>query len=40
VIMELLKWKDKTEQRLEQISNSVSCLQAPNQIDFLLPFSC
>ncbi|XP_059453728.1 protein AMEIOTIC 1 isoform X2 [Corylus avellana] len=40
VIMELLKWKDKTEQRLEQISNSVNCLQAPNQIDFLLPFSC
>lgn len=40
MVMELFKWKDKMEQRLEQISNSVSCLQAPNQIDFLLPFSC
>lgn len=38
--MELFKWKDKMEQRLEQISNSVSCMQASNQIDFLLPFSC
>ncbi|XP_050256276.1 protein DYAD [Quercus robur] len=40
MIMELFKWKDKMEQQLEQISNSVSCMQASNQIDFLLPFSC
>ncbi|XP_040998926.1 protein DYAD-like [Juglans microcarpa x Juglans regia] len=40
MIMELFKWKDKMEQRLEQISNSVSCMQASNQIDFLQPFSC
>ncbi|KAF5469664.1 hypothetical protein F2P56_013719 [Juglans regia] len=40
MIMELFKWKDKMEQRLEQISNSVSYMQASNQIDFLMPFSC
>uniref|UniRef100_A0A2N9IBN5 PTC1-like winged helix-turn-helix domain-containing protein n=1 Tax=Fagus sylvatica TaxID=28930 RepID=A0A2N9IBN5_FAGSY len=39
MIMELFKWKDKMEQRLEQISYSVSCMQSSNGMEFLIPYS-